>query len=306
MLFDEVYGAYYDCVGAIISEAQKGNLTAGRLQQIVQQRAFPESQLTIPPALRNGSWPLLRKDGSTVICHPISAPLTNLEKSWLKSLLTDPRIRLFGINAEELADVEPLFTQEQLVYYDRFTDGDPWEDEGYCRRFRQVRDAIRTNTGLTVTYRNHRGKQSVQHIWPHYLEYSQQDDKLRLFGYSPNGQRSVILNLGRMIACDPAEPFDPAIFRECQREQYQAVIELTDVRNALERALLQFSHLAKKTEQLDERRYRVTLSYQAEDETELLIQLLSFGPVLKVLEPPELTAQIRERIMRQIRHDQKE
>ena len=305
MLFSEVYGAYYDCVGAIISEAQRGVLTASRMQQIVRQRAFPESLLTIPQALRNGAWPLLREDGTTVIRHPVAAPVTELEKRWLKSLLTDPRIRLFDIDEGELADVEPLFTQEQLVYYDRFTDGDPWEDEGYRGRFRQIVDAIRTNTGLTVAYRNYRGKQSEQHIWPQYLEYSQQDDKLRLFGYSPAERCGITLNLGRMSACAPAERFDPAIFGEFRREQRQAVIELTDFRNALERALLQFSNLAKKTVQLDPSHYHITLSYHAEDETELLIQLLSFGPVLKVLEPPELVERVRERIMRQFRLDQK-
>ena len=128
-------------------------------------------------------------------------------------------------------------------------------------------------------------------------------DKLRLLGYKPLEHRKVILNLGRMISCETADPFDPAVFDGVREETVQAVIELTNVRNALERVMLQFSHLAKKTEQLDSRHYRVTLNYRAEDETELLIQLLSFGPVLRVLEPAELAAHMKERILRQLRHE---
>ena len=303
MLFSEVYGAYYDCVGAVIAEAQAGTLTDARLRAIVRERAFPESLLEIPQALQSGAWPLLRRDGSTVIRHPAARGLTTLEKRWLKSLLTDPRIRLFDVSEEGLQDVEPLFTQDQLVWYDRFTDGDPWEDEEYRQRFRLILKAIREHRGLRIRYSTHRERVSTQEVYPRCLEYSPQDDKLRLLGYQPRERRKVILNLGRMISCETADPFDPAVFDGVREETRQAVIELTNVRNALERAMLQFSHLAKKTEQLDSRHYRVTLNYRAEDETELLIQLLSFGPVLRVLSPVELTAHMKERILRQVRHE---
>ncbi len=303
MLFSEVYGAYYDCVGEIIAQAQAGTLTDARLREIVRERAFPESMLEIPRALRSGAWPLLRKDGSTAVRHPVTPGLTALEKSWLKSLLTDPRIRLFDVSGEGLEEAEPLFTQDQLVWYDRFTDGDPWEDEDYRRRFRLILRAIREHRGLRIRYSTHRERVSEQEVFPRCLEYSPQDDKLRLLGYKPREHRAVILNLGRMISCETAEPFDPAVFEGMREESGQAVIELINVRNALERVMLQFSHLAKKTEQLDSRTYRVTLSYRTEDETELLIQLLSFGPVLRVLSPAELAAHMKERIIRQFRHD---
>ena len=77
------------------------------------------------------------------------------------------------------------------------------------------------------------------------------------------------------------------------------VTEITDERNARERAMLQFSYLAKKTERIGEKTYRMTLYYRQEDETELVIKLLSFGPVLKVVEPETFVSLIRERIDRQ-------
>lgn len=77
-------------------------------------------------------------------------------------------------------------------------------------------------------------------------------------------------------------------------------MDLYDTRNALERAMLHFSDLEKETERIDDRRYRITLHYRQGDETEILIRILSFGPVLKVLEPESMVAQVRERLAKQI------
>ena len=305
MLFSEVYGAYYECVREMIDQAQQGRLTDVSMREIVREQAFPESMTEIPQALKTGKWPLLRKDGSTVIRHPADVPLTKLQKQWLKSLLNDPRIRLFDVSEAGLEDVEPLFTYDQIVWYDRFTDGDPWEDEEYQKRFRTICGAIRLRRGLKSIYRTHRDHTTVQEIYPKSLEYSPQDDKFRLLGYRPRDGRNTILNLKRMISCEMTDSFDPAVFEGAAEESKQAVVELINERNALERLMFQFSNLAKKTEQVDSRRYRVTLSYRPEDETEMLIKLMSFGPVLKVLEPAELVNQLKERIQRQIQFENK-
>ena len=73
---------------------------------------------------------------------------------------------------------------------------------------------------------------------------------------------------------------------------------MTD-RNAVERVLLHFSHLRKETKRLDGKHYRVTLYYDSQDETEMVIRLLSFGPMIRVTEPERMVQQLRERIERQ-------
>ena len=79
------------------------------------------------------------------------------------------------------------------------------------------------------------------------------------------------------------------------------VLELTDERNALERAMLHFSHLEKQTERMEDGRYRLTLFYQQEDETELLIRVLSFGPMLKAVFPEDFVKKLQERLEKQKR-----
>lgn len=75
---------------------------------------------------------------------------------------------------------------------------------------------------------------------------------------------------------------------------------LTDTRNALERVLLHFSHLQKETVRLDDIHYRVTLCYDKQDETEMVIRVLSFGSMIRVTEPEYFVALLRQRIERQM------
>ena len=97
MLFSEYYGEYYACVSEIIEEAIQGTLTRENLVRITQRKGFAESVLAIPAHLKDESWPLLTKDNRTPIRHLPPHPVTLLQKRWLKTLLSDPRIRLFDV-----------------------------------------------------------------------------------------------------------------------------------------------------------------------------------------------------------------
>ena len=299
MLFHEIYGSYFRAVSAVLERACAGTLTGKELTDLVQQYAFGESVLTIPSSLRDGTWPLLTEKLGTPLRHAPSMPLTMLEKRWMKALLNDPRIRLFAPSEAGLEDVKPLYRPETFVYFDRYTDGDPYEDEGYIESFRSVLTALREQRLLKVRFNGHSGVRHRYVCIPHCLEYSAKDDKFRLLA-DVRG-RPMTVNLARLHRVEVLEPYDaekakPLRFRECT-----LVMELTDERNALERVMLHFSDLEKETVRLDDRHYRVTLRYRKEDETELLIRILSFGPMLRLLEPAELVSQLKERLARQMR-----
>lgn len=80
MLFNEVYGSYYNVIAAILSEAVSGELTDKRIGEIIREKAFGESVLSIPVSLRDGSWPLLTRENATPLEHTPSMPLTTLQK----------------------------------------------------------------------------------------------------------------------------------------------------------------------------------------------------------------------------------
>ena len=299
MLFSEVYGTYYNVLAKLLGCAVDGTLTKASMDAIIREQGFEESILTIPEALESQTWPLLKKDLSTPLAHKPTMPLTTLQKRWLKALLNDPRIKLFDPPTDGLEDVEPLYPPDTFVYYDRYHDGDPFEDPGYIKRFRCILSAIRHKRWLFLRFSGGKG---LTHQWkciPYKLEYSPKDDKFRLI--SANNRESLSINLGRVTQCYLLEPYEDADYRPKEMKKRKLILELTDDRNALERVMLHFSHLDKETERIDENHYKITLYYEREDETELLIRVLSFGPVLKVIFPDDFVKKLCERLEKQKR-----
>jgi len=297
MIFSEIYGSYFKAVSAILAKAVDGTLTEREITRTVLENAFGESLVTIPAKLSDGSWPLLTDDFGTPLRHAPHAPLTTLEKQWLKALLLDPRIRLFDPSEEGLEDVEPLFTPDQFVYFDRYADGDPYDDPRYIEHFRLIIRAMHEKRKLRVRFHGHRGTRQSYICIPYKLEYSSKDDKFRLITGFRN--KPLTVNLSRIDSVHILEPWDESEYLQPREREKTLVMELYDSRNSLERAMLHFSDLEKETERIDEKHYRITLNYKQGDETEILIRILSFGPVLKVIEPETMVKQIRERLERQ-------
>ena len=311
MLFHEIYGSYYNVIAAVLGKAVEGKLDKKKLLEIVYEKAFDESILNIPDKLVGGQWNLLTRDYETPLLEKPQMPLTTLQKRWLKSLLSDPRIRLFAPEISGLESVEPLFTPEMLVYYDRNTDGDPFSDKAYIAHFRTILKAMEEEKPLFVSYEDMRGNHSAFLCYPEYLEYSPKDDKFRVkvrencsFSEEKTGER--ILNVARMTECAVAEmgtdllpQKDDMLWIHAGKKYSTVTLQVFDDRNTLERVLLHFSHLKKETKKIDDQHYIVKLTYEVSDETEMLIRILSFGPTVKVLDPEELILKIRERLRKQ-------
>ena len=299
MIFSELYSAYYNTVAAVLRAACDHPLGRGELRDIVRGKAFGESVLSIEPALLQERWPLLRADGTTPILHAPDMPLTRLQKRWLKAIALDPRVRLFSDELPDLTDEEPLFTPEDICVFDRYLDGDPYGDEAYIRRFRLILDAVRHRTPLGIDSLNRKGDVIHRLLMPEYLEYSEKDDKFRLIG---SGCRyGSVINLGRIVRCYPvSHPVRLTRTQPVPPERRSVVLEVTDERNTLERVLMHFAHFEKETERLDADRYRVSVAFEKEDETEMIIRILSFGPMVRAVSPPDFVELVRDRLKRQL------
>ncbi len=297
MIFSELYSAYYNAVAAILSQLLDGETDPKKLEHAVTEKAFGESVLTVLPSLKNEKWQLMRGDMTTPITHTPTMPLTHLQLRWLKALSLDPRIRLFDALPPLPEELEPLFTPDDFYIFDQYTDGDPYTDEGYIRRFRTVLSALHSHTPLRIRTANRRGGINEHRILPHRLEYSEKDDKLRLIATDQHGSYTV--NLGRMIFCEPCPEWKPPRLEEPPRELRSLTLLVVDERNALERVMLHFAHFEKQAERIDDRQYRLHIRYDKADETEMVIRVLSFGPFVKVESPHSFVSLIRERLVRQ-------
>ena len=300
MIFNEVYSTYYNVVAAILAEAVQGSLSKVRIGQIIREKGYKESILYLEKKLEEKEWPLIRNDYSTPVFHETVMPLTALQKQWMKAICQDPRIRLFDPPLEELDGVEPLFEQDFFVRFDQYTDGDPYTDPRYQHLFRQVLHALREKRSLKIRFRGRSSIRFDQHFIPEKLEYSPKDDKFRLIAHSTKGIPYVIMmaNIEEVTPGGKNEmDFTPI------PDKREVTLELIDKRNALERAMTHFSDLEKETRQLDDsgERYGITLKYWKDDEKEILIRLLAFGPMIKVTGPEEFTKLILERLQMQKR-----
>lgn len=299
MIFNEIYGAYYNTVAKILKAAVAHPLTQTELRRIIEENAFGESILNIEPALESEQWQLLFRDGSTPIKNAPALPPTTLEKMWLKSLSLDPRVKLFGMDFTGSEDVEPLFTRDDYCVFDRYADGDNYEDEAYIKHFRLILDAIKNHYPLGINTLNRKNAVTYTVIMPEYLEYSEKDDKFRLIGSGCRYGNTI--NLGRIVSCKRYnKPFIvSSIDSKSHAEQRTVEFELIDERNALERVLLHFAHFEKEAKKLDEGRYLVKIVYSKDDETELVIRVLSFGPMIKVTAPQDFADLIKQRLIAQ-------
>ncbi len=298
MIFSEWYSAYYNAVVAILASILDGERSERELQKIVADRAFGESVLTILPSLKNEKWQLVHADMTTSLEHKPTMPLTTLQKQWLKAISLDPRVKLFGVEFPNLDDVEPLFTPADYVVYDKYDDGDPFEDEEYIRQFRVVLHAIHKGTQIKFDMVNRRGNTMFVRCRPVRLEYSEKDDKFRII---TAGRRDVpTVNLAKIRHCMPYVGERPIVGAETATESNTVTVKIYDERNAMERFMLHFAHFEKRAERLDKQHYLVKIKYRHDDESEIVIRILSFGPMVEVLAPDSFRRLIIEKLKKQL------
>ena len=297
MIFSEVYSVYYNTVAKIISFAIDGERREREFQRIVTEEAFGESIMTIVPALKNGRWQIMTPELTPTLEHKPSMPLTTLQKQWLKAISLDPRIRLFGVELEGLDDVEPLFTSEDYVVYDKYGDGDPFLDEKYIERFRFLLSAIRDKAPIKVNMTNKNGRNVYFRCIPVGLEYSEKDDKFRLITSGCRFMATV--NLSKITACARYTGDEKTSTTRRETRIDTLTLKITDERNALERVMLHFAHFEKKVEKLGKREYLVSIRYDHSDEQEMVIRVLSFGPLVKVVEPESFICFIKDKLTKQ-------
>ena len=302
MIFSEIYSVYYNAVSHILREAVSSPVSMKQIRDISVKYAFAESVIPIENAVKEQSWQLILPDGTTPLRHEPEIPLTLLQLRWLKAISLDRRIRLFDCDFDIPESIESLFTEEDYYIFDRYTDGDDYESEDYIKRFRLILSAINDRRALDITVRNKKGKDVILTVMPDRLEYSEKDDKFRLL---TSGSRTAsVINLDRIQKCSLHKGKFAAENGKSHTGRIRTLtLELVDERNALERVMLHFSHFEKTAERLNDNHYRLTIHYEQSDETEILIRVLSFGPLVRVTAPDRFIGMIRNRLRRQNRFE---
>ena len=313
-LFSEIYNCYYQVLKSILHT--KKHTTENDLYTHIQELGYEESALFIVPKLMSGEWNLLKKEG-TVFLSTINdnfyVPLTTLQTSFLKAILSDEKMQLFfdmeQINAlqELFSNVTPLWFPENFYYYDRFLDKDDFSDSIYIQNFRTLVTAIKNKQHVDVLYHSRTGNRIRHWYVPCRLEYSMKNDKFRLLALENRHNRRPrieTINLDRIESVtllDKYEKKRPSINKFIKHSYYKDPVHLIikNKRNALERTMLQFANYEKNTKKIDDNTYECFIYYNKSVETELLIEILSFGPMVQVVGNEDFLNLIKERLRKQ-------
>lgn len=317
-LFLEIHGCYFSVVDKIIKEAKKG-MSQKEIEELVNSQAFYDSAFHMMPKLFSSEWNFLEKRSDNKLYTKDSLanvirPLTKLEKSWLKSLLQDKRISIF-LEKEEcckldaiLCDVPALFTQQDFHIFDSAKDGDPYYDEQYINNFKTIIKACKTKFILKIEYESVKQNTLIKNVLPYKIVYSNRDDKFRLIGVMVqrnNRFQGITLNIARIRSIEITDlqlPHGFDIVKHLNNKVHSEpiVLSISTKRSALERCMLQFASWEKETTyDKENNNYICKIYYDKQDETELLIRILSFGPVIKVLGHNDFLNQMKERIFKQ-------
>lgn len=316
-LFSEIYSCYYSVVARILQSAP---LSETQIEALIREHAFTESAFYLMPKLcKEGAWNLLEKQGDfyfSVLKNSPTMPLTLLEKRWLKSLLMDKRIHLFLDSndfttlSNKLTDIKPLFESKYFYKFDMYTDGDNYLDPVYEEHFKLILHSIHEKRILTIKYEARHKHVSSFECLPLRMEYSHKNDKFRVFcvkiSNSYNETQSfAIINISRIIDIiettrNLSNPPDISKFLQWKRTSVPITLTISSQRNGIERFMMEFASYEKQTE-LDEDSgvCYASLWYDKTDETEILIKLLSFGPVLTVTGPSDFLKEFKRRVNRQ-------
>lgn len=318
-IFSEIYGAYYRVAARLLS---LGSVSDSDVYDAVREDGFRDSALFLPqkllPQPDGSDWGLFTR-GSGLLHAVVGKPprvLSRLQKMWLKAKLSDPRIRLFLSDAalqslsKRLADVPPLYRSKHFRIFDKFTDGDDYENDVYRESFQTILKAIKDQRILKINFTSGHDRRMSKLCLPFKLEYSEKNDKFRVYCHNvKNGaiDGGGLINLGRIDKIVPYEiyhgepPCEDDFFRGIRAKEPIRVY-VSHERNAVERFLNEFAEYEKRVDRdLENGGCTVDLYYDKQDETELLILLLSFGAAVEILAPESVRKQAAERVRKQIR-----
>lgn len=319
-IYNEIYGLYYFMLERILEKAADHDITPKEISGIVSQYGFSESSLYFTPdVISQGGqgYNLLREAGGGYRSILRSSPIkymTDLQKSFIKSMLCDRKIHLFfeesmlkELNAA-MPDVQPLFNIEDIVFKETAIDSDDYTDEKYIRNFKSILSSIRNNNTMRICFNTSRGERKTVKLAPYKLEYGIRDDKFRLCGvsiYNEKPKGYVKINLARILSITVLQQsfeLDFEAYIAAKRKQEPIEIEVYNLRNGFERVFIGLSNYERISSfHEDTGKCSIKIYYTTDDEQELLIQLLSYGPAIKVLGPADFRIKFVERVQKQ--HD---
>lgn len=133
------------------------------------------------------------------------------EKAWLKSMVNDKKIHLFLDDTQlaqlkdQLEEYPELYDEKLFSLYDQSLSNEPYSKPKYRENFRKILKSLDSEPPivLKMTY-NKFNKRLPGLYMPLRIEYSQKDDRFRLFAVSLSEDKEVVLNISVIASVEEA------------------------------------------------------------------------------------------------------
>ncbi|KOA19211.1 RNA-splicing ligase RtcB [Clostridium homopropionicum DSM 5847] len=328
-LFDEVKNRYLHIIFKVLNECENG-LSQKDIIKIIEEEEFQEKIIgsnfkTFEGLLLNQykeleNFNLLKLEDGLYFPNSkgnkkpvLPVRLTNIEKTWLKNMLEDKRVRIL------LKDATIAKLKAALKDFDAPNINDIIDNtntsvlpglantEQYEENFRTLLKAIIEEKPIKYCNNDRLGnKYCDRHALPIRLEYSIKDGRFRVSLYSLDENRSIMANIFSMTDIEIKEDRKAEINRnevikllhENRYSKDPIILEVTDKKAAMERCFMSFSELERYSRCIEKDKYEMKLFYYTFEEDEIIRKILALGPYVKVVSPQGIKEEIITRIRR--------
>ena len=293
-IFDEIYSNNYLAVAKILSKLSNSALKSKEIQNILNEYNST-LMLSDLKSLKLINFIDGEYESNLECSHEIKRPFTNIEKAWLKSVISDKKVHLF-LNDEELnliskllKDVDPLFEDKEFRFFDKHIYNNNFNDECYVSNFRNLTKAIHYRIYINLELTNSETGLNQTKYVPYKLEFSCLDDAFRLIAFDSQFKKLFFFKLSDIRKTTLLEEYftiaDKDILEKFE-EPVPIEIEVYDKRNAIERFMISFSNYHKETKFIEEKNCCITKLFFFKQEYESVIDnIVAFGPTVKILSP---------------------
>lgn len=316
-LHNSINSRYHQIITMLLDLSQVREIYLEDVKDAISSKGFCETEPYLLPRLIDSNckdnYRLFIKEGNMIrsrLKDPSYVQLSNIEYQWLKTASKDSRFRLFFKEdtynkiLHILDDKEDLFDDFIFENIDEYVYSDDFTNNNYITNFNTILCAIRSKNVLNISYVNSRNKTTFGSYLPISLVYSMKENKfsLRAYNTSAKSNKKCILNLNGIKSINIMDIDTPQVgnisFMTHKRKHVDIIIN--NNRNGFERVFYQLATYERETE-YDEitGNCHMRLFYNSDYETELLITLISFGPIIKIIEPDKFVSQFRKRLQDQ-------
>jgi hypothetical protein len=329
-LFDEVKNRYFQLVLRVVNESAEGKAASeiikiideGEFKQrvigknqtsfadLMLNRCNDEENLNILREQNGRFYPSVQASGNT----PLPVRFANIEKAWLKALLDQPGISM-TLSKETIEKLQDSLVETDTPIRKEYMDmsntielPELTQLEIYEKNFKLILEALNLEKPMRYTNTDKLGNVYRDKLaLPINLEYSMRDSRFRVALYSLDDNRPIMANiftLSDLRIVDEQVPMDRETAKNLlfaqKYSQEPVVLEVTDRKAVMERCFMCFSGLERTAKIIGRNKYELRLNYYLFEEEDLIRNIISLGPYVKVLSPQRIADEIVSRVKKSL------